>query len=86
MDIVTDSSYSINCSTVWYRNWAKNGWKTSVGGPVLNKDLVVAIREQMDQREARGVKTGFQWIKGHSNDPGNTAADRLAVAGASQRR
>ena len=52
---------------------------------MLNKDLVIAIREQIDQRDARGVKTEFEWVKGHSNDPGNNAADTLAVAGASRR-
>jgi len=86
MRIITDSKYSINCATVWYSNWQKNGWKTSVGGPVLNQDLVLLIRSLIDERTARGAKTDFEWVKGHSNDPGNVAADRLAVYGASTQR
>jgi len=82
LEIITDSSYSINCATVWYKGWTKNGWKTSTKGEVLNKDLVTDIRKLIDARDAAGVTTEFTWIKGHDNDPGNEAADKLAVAGA----
>lgn len=82
IQIITDSNYAINCCEVWYKSWQKNGWKTTGGGPVLNKDLVVAIRDLIDKRDENGAVTNFQWIKGHSADPGNEAADRLAVAGA----
>ncbi|RDW71360.1 hypothetical protein BP6252_07923 [Coleophoma cylindrospora] len=80
--IITDSNYSINCCTLWHTSWERNGWKTSTGGSVLNKDLVVDIRKLIEQRKAKNVATNFRWIKGHSNDKGNEAADRLAVAGA----
>lgn len=82
LQIITDSNYSINCCTLWYTSWEKNGWKTSTGGSVLNKDLVVDIRKLIEQRNARNVTTTFRWIKGHSNDKGNEAADSLAVGGA----
>jgi ribonuclease HI len=82
IQIITDSNYAINCCEVWYKSWQRNGWKTTGGGPVLNKDLVVAIRELINERNENGAATNFQWIKGHSTDPGNDAADRLAVAGA----
>lgn len=64
-------------------NWQRNGWMTR-DGPVKNKDLVQAIRALLSERDARGVPTQFTWVKGHSNDPGNHAADGLAVAGAMQ--
>jgi ribonuclease HI len=82
LEIITDSNYSINCSTVWYKSWQKNGWRTSTNGEVLNKDLVVDIRKLIDARDAAGVNTEFTWIKGHNNNPGNEAADKLAVAAA----
>jgi ribonuclease HI len=82
VEIITDSNYSINCSTVWYKSWIKNGWMTSTKGVVLNKDLVVDIRRLIDSRDVAGATTEFTWIKGHDNDPGNEAADKLAVAGA----
>jgi ribonuclease HI len=80
--IITDSNYAINCSTVWYVSWKRNNWTTSQNGPVLNKDLIMAIRALIDERDAKGAKTEMEWIKGHSADHGNEAADRLAVAGA----
>jgi ribonuclease HI len=82
MEIITDSDYSINCSTTWYLNWMRRGWKTSTNKPVENVDLIKGIRELIDKRDDAGVDTKFTWIKGHSENPGNEAADRLAVAGA----
>lgn len=84
--ILTDSNYSINCSTVWYANWQRNNWVTSQHEPVMNKDIILVIRALIDERDARGAKTHMEWIKGHNKDPGNEAADRLAVAGAMARR
>ncbi|TVY21070.1 Ribonuclease H1 [Lachnellula arida] len=86
LEIITDSNYSINCSTTWYTTWMKNGWRTSTGAEVTNKDLVVEIRKLIDRREATGAKTTFTWIKGHNDDPGNVAADALAVAGSRKAR
>ncbi|KAH8657055.1 ribonuclease H-like domain-containing protein [Tricladium varicosporioides] len=82
LEIITDSNYAINCSTVWYKNWERNDWRTSDNKAVTNKDLVVEIRKLLNEREKEGAETEFTWIKGHDNDPGNEAADRLAVAGA----
>jgi ribonuclease HI len=80
--IVTDSEYSINCVTVWYKSWERNNWLKSTKEPVLNKDLIQGVLARIRDREALGASTQFSWIKGHSNDPGNEAADRLAVQGA----
>jgi ribonuclease HI len=79
-EIRTDSKYSIKCVTDWYRNWERNGWRTREG-PVKNQDLVKAIRAKLDEREQNGARTQFTWVKGHANEPGNVAADILAVAG-----
>ncbi len=80
--IYTDSKYSIDCVTNWYRNWEKNGWMNSKGKPVENKDIVMDAREQIEERDALGKGTYFVWVKGHANDEGNIQADRLAVDGA----
>lgn len=81
VEIRTDSKYSIQCVTEWYVNWERNGWKTR-DGPVKNKDLVQAIRDRLEERESKGGRTQFIWVKGHDTDLGNIAADRLAVDGA----
>lgn len=72
----TDSKYVLQGLTEWLPGWKKRGWKTADKKPVKNQDLwqrldAAAARHQIDWR----------WIKGHSGDPGNENADRLANKG-----
>ena len=55
---------------------------TSERKPVENKDLIQSILSKMEERESLNVKTLFEWVRGHNKNPGNEAADRLAVQGA----
>lgn len=50
--------------------------------PVENKDLIQSILTKIEERTASNVKTLFEWVRGHNKNPGNEAADRLAVQGA----
>jgi len=84
--IISDSKYSINCVTEWYKGWQKKGWRTATGEDVKNRDLVEAIRVKIDERDKVKSKSIFQWVKGHNATEGNVAADELAVSGASKRR
>jgi ribonuclease HI len=79
--IHTDSNYSIKCIEEWSQKWMRNNWKNSAGNSVENRDLIEPIIARKREREMCGAKTDFKWIKGHANDPGNTAADLLAVQG-----
>ena len=38
--IVSDSKYSINWVTVWYKKWEKNNWMTYTGKSVFNQKLI----------------------------------------------
>ncbi|KUL85854.1 hypothetical protein ZTR_07363 [Talaromyces verruculosus] len=80
--IVTDSRYSIDCVTNWFRKWIRNNWQTSDGKPVENKDLIQSILVKINERDSLKVTTTFEWVKGHNRDAGNEEADRLAVDGA----
>lgn len=79
--VVTDSNYSIKCLTEWFPRWEQKGWKNSQGKPVENRDLIEPIIARIRERDMCRAKTKFKWIKGHANDPGNIAADALAVNG-----
>jgi ribonuclease HI len=79
--IHTDSNYSIKCIEDWSRKWVDNNWKNSSGKDVENRDLIEPIKARISERNMCGAETNFKWIKGHANDPGNTAADLLAVQG-----
>jgi ribonuclease HI len=80
--IYTDSRYSINCVTNWYKSWVRNKWMTAKNKPVENKDLIMDIRQKIDEREHLKSETYLVWVKGHADDEGNAAADRLAGEGA----
>lgn len=86
VQIVSDSQYSINCVTKWYIGWEKNGWMNAKREAVENQDLIRSILARIRERQRAGTATDFIWVKGHSNDAGNEAADMLAVAGARRSR
>lgn len=50
----------------------------------MNQDIIKAVRTFIDARDKSGTMTMFRWVKGHSSDSGNVAADMLAVQGARQ--
>ncbi|PIW31932.1 MAG: ribonuclease HI [Rhodobacterales bacterium CG15_BIG_FIL_POST_REV_8_21_14_020_59_13] len=74
--LVTDSVYVRDGVTKWIHGWKKNGWKTAAKKPVKNEDLWRRLEEAASRHEVR-----WDWIKGHSGDPGNERADALAVKG-----
>ena len=75
--IHTDSAYSIQCLTTWYKKWKINGWKTSGGKDVLHQDLIIPCLELLENLPNVSLKK----VKGHSKDEGNDAADALARQG-----
>ncbi|XP_025864954.2 ribonuclease H1 isoform X6 [Vulpes vulpes] len=77
--LYTDSMFTINGITNWVQGWKKNGWKTSTGKEVINKEDFVAL-EQLTQ----GMDIQWMHVPGHSGFTGNEEADRLAREGAKQ--
>ena len=71
--IYTDSNYLKDGITVWFNNWEKNNWKTADKKNVKNVDLWKKLKEltKISQIE-------WYWIKGHSQNPMNELADKLA--------
>lgn len=74
--LFTDSVYVKNGITSWLAGWKKKGWKTAAGKPVKNVDLWKALDAENQRHEVQ-----WQWVKGHSGDPGNERADQLANRG-----
>ncbi len=75
----TDSKYVMQGLTEWLPGWKKRGWKTADKKPVKNQDLW----QRLDAAAARH-RVDWRWVKGHSGDVGNEAADRLANVGLEQ--
>ncbi|KAK6885357.1 Ribonuclease H [Candida tropicalis] len=86
-EIHSDSRYAIRSVDEWSDKWAANGWKNSKGEPVANQELIketVALKNSINKEyQARNWgDVEFVHVKGHSGNPGNEAADRLANQGA----
>ncbi|XP_038628058.1 ribonuclease H1 [Tachyglossus aculeatus] len=75
--LYTDSMFTINGITSWVKGWKKNGWKTSTGKDVINKDDFIKLDEL-----TRGMDIQWMHIPGHAGFVGNEEADRLAREGA----
>jgi len=71
--IFTDSTYVKEGITVWINNWEKNNWKTADKKNVKNVDLWKRLKELVKSNQV-----AWNWVKGHSEDPMNDLADKLA--------
>jgi ribonuclease HI len=74
--LYTDSKYVMDGMRDWLPGWKKRGWKTANRKPVKNQDLW----QQLDEAVGRHTLT-WKWVKGHTGNPGNEAADALANRG-----
>lgn len=79
--VYTDSDYSINCLTKWITGWVARGWKTSVGGDVLHRDLI----EDTSKRLAKFKSYRFVHVRSHTGaeddlSRNNDIVDRMARA------
>ncbi len=77
VELTSDSRYVIDALTRWIAGWRRKGWRTSTGGPVLNRDLIeeIAAREE-------GVRVRYAWVRGHVGHPVNEVCDALASSAA----
>jgi ribonuclease HI len=74
--LITDSQYVRKGITEWITQWKQRGWKTAAKKPVKNEDLWQELDKLVNNHDIE-----WQWVKGHSGDPGNDKADELANRG-----
>ena len=78
-----DSEYVRKGITEWIAGWKARGWRTASRQPVKNVDLW----QRLDALVAgSGHTIAWRWVKGHSGNPGNERADRLANRGVEHAR
>ena len=76
VELFTDSKYVMDGITKWIQNWKKNNWRTAAKKEVKNKELWQKLDQLISQHQVQ-----WHWVKGHSGDAGNEAADLLANKG-----
>lgn len=69
--LVTDSRYLIDCCTKWMAGWKRAGWKRKAGA-LKNVDLLQRLDDLQQLHQV-----SWQWVKGHSGEPGNEHVDTL---------
>ena len=71
----TDSFYVKNGITSWVNGWKRNGWKTSNGQPVKNKQLWMGI----DTLARKMHSVEWRWVKAHNDTERKPSTHWLAV-------
>ena len=74
--LYTDSRYVMDGIREWLPNWKRRGWKTAGRKPVKNQDLWQALDKAAARHDVE-----WHWVRGHTGNPGNEEADRLANLG-----
>ncbi|MFD3548765.1 ribonuclease H [Streptomyces sp. NPDC058655] len=75
VEVRMDSQYAMKAVTQWLPAWKRNGWKTSSGGPVANRELVEGIDLLLAERDVT-----FRYVPAHREDGDhlNAIADQAA--------
>jgi ribonuclease HI len=77
VEIRSDSKYVVDGVTQWLPVWRTNGFVSSKGTLVANRDLWSRIDRLLRERVDR--RTDFVHVRAHQGEEGNEAADRLAT-------
>ena len=71
--VTTDSRYVQQGMSEWLSGWMANGWRTSNGKAVKNRDLWEKLLKVVTPHNVR-----WCWVKGHNAHTENERADYLA--------
>ena len=78
-EIISDSSYVVNAiNNQWISRWTINGWKTTRGDDIKNKDLWLSFKRYISIIDNIGIPLSFKKVKGHSGNTFNEQADEEA--------
>ena len=71
--LFTDSKYVMDGINKWLPAWKSRNWTTANKKPVKNRDLWELLDKAVSKHNIE-----WNWVKGHSGNPGNEMADDLA--------
>jgi ribonuclease HI len=73
VELVSDSQYVLKGLSEWRKGWERKGWRNARNEPVANLELWKRLFAIADAR-----RVAVRWVRGHSGDLHNEAADGLA--------
>ncbi|RSM20655.1 hypothetical protein CDV31_000341 [Fusarium ambrosium] len=76
--VATDSQYVAKGATEWGYGWVQNGWRSSNGEGVKNRDLWEALYGEFERLDEAGVKVEFWRIPREMNEVADRAAKQAA--------
>ena len=78
-ELYSDSAYVVNSvNGGWINRWLLNGWKTTRGEDIKNKDLWREYIQYVDECMDKNIIVKLTKVKGHSGDTFNEYVDELA--------
>lgn len=78
-ELYSDSAYVVNSvNGGWINRWLLNGWKTTRGEDIKNKDLWKEYIQYVDECMDKNIIVKLTKVKGHSGDTFNEYVDELA--------
>ena len=75
---VSISGYNEETLIIWNATWTINGWKTTRGDDIKNKDLWLLFKRYVSIIDNIGIPLSFKKVKGHSGNTFNEQADEEA--------
>jgi ribonuclease HI len=75
VQVLSDSTYSINCITAWAVGWEKKRWRKA-GGEIRNLEIIQAAFSLYNRLKPRIQLTH---VSAHIGTEGNELADRMAM-------
>lgn len=78
-EIYSDSAYVVNTiNSNWLQKWEVNGWKTTKGDDIKNRDLWSEFNHIYNELMSKKVKLKIIKVKGHAGNPLNEMVDKVA--------
>jgi ribonuclease HI len=86
-ELYSDSAYVVNSiNNNWLYKWFNNGWLTTKGHNIKNKDLWIEVYNSLKIIKELDINLTITKVKGHSDNTFNDLADKLAVKESNKRR
>lgn len=81
INVYTDSEYLRRGISEWMDSWKRRNWTRDDGTTISNSHNWKSLSSELDYIKDKNISFSIQWVKGHSDNFGNSIADKLATIG-----